>query len=108
MVGENERCSKTPLRGVFSGYLVLYGLVHAAHVGSSWSCFLWDVDDEGAHSDGGGSNAGGALDGFFRDLGWVDDASFFEVDEYLFSGSMTLIPWPGFAFSTSARRVPAV
>lgn len=63
---------------------MLYGLVHAAHVGSSWSCFLWDVDDEGAHSDGGGSNAGGALDGFFRDLGWVDDASFFEVDEAFF------------------------
>lgn len=61
------------------------GLVHATHVrngGRSW--FLGDVDDESAHGNSGSSDAGCALDGFFRDFRWVDDAGFFQVDEAFF------------------------
>ncbi len=63
-----------------------FGLVHATHAGTG-SCavvFLWEIDDEGAHGDGGCCDADGVLDGFASDASWVDNTGFLEVDEAFF------------------------
>ena len=60
------------------------GLVHTAHIRRGRRGFLRDVNDEGTHGDGGGSNAGSALDGLFGDLGGINHAGFFKVNEALF------------------------
>ena len=61
-------------------------LVHSAHAGTSGCAivFLWEIDDEGAHSNGGGCDADSVLDSFAGDAGWIDDTSLLEVDKTFF------------------------
>lgn len=75
-----------PHYGGYFGVRYVVDLVHPTHVRCGWSLLFRDIHDEGTHSDSGGSNAGGALDSFFGNFGWVDNTGFFEVDDPLFWG----------------------
>ena len=63
--------------------MLLAVLVHAAHGGVGVVVFFWEIYDEGAHSDSGGSDANCILYSFASDAGWIDNTSFLHIDDTL-------------------------